>query len=121
MTLYKCPNCNDPSKEFDVFPSKEKYRWYEFARNRSSCRHCGAEVGLDGNFQKWGLLILPAIVILIWDAALINQGGVNEVVEYASLVLASLGFVMLYVKRKMIVIKPPSNKNMQSDAAKPRH
>ena len=106
--LYKCPNCNHPGGEFDVFPSREKYRWYEFSQKRSSCRHCGAEVGLDENFQKWSLLILPAIVVFVWDVALANQGGVNRYVEYASWGLAGLGFVMLHITRKMIVIKPPS-------------
>lgn len=87
---------------------------------RSLCRHCEAEVGLDENFQKWGLLILPAIVVFVWDVALANQGGVNRFVEFACWGLACLGFVMLYIKRKMIVINPPTKIRMQSDASEPR-
>ena len=115
MPLYTCPNCKNPSGEFDVFPSKEKFRWYEISQKRSSCKHCGAEVALDESFQKWGLLALPAIVIFVWDVALASQGGVNQVIKYCSLGLAVLGFIMLYAKRKMVVIKPSSNKHMQSD------
>ena len=44
-----------------------------------------------------------------------NQGGVNQVIKHVSLGLAVFGFVMLYVKRKMVVVKPPSKKRMQSD------
>ena len=120
MYLYKCPNCDDPSRKFDSFPSKEKYRWYEISQNRSSCRNCGAEVALDKGFQKWGLLALPAIVVSVWDVALENRGGVNQIFLYLSWGLAGLGLVMLYLKRKLIVVNPPSNKRMQSDAVKPR-
>ncbi len=101
-------------------PSKENYRWYEISQKKSSCRHCGAEVGLDEGFQKWGLLVLPAIVILVWDLALANHGGVNQVVKYVSLGLAVIGFAMLYIKRKLVVIKPPSKKPVQPAAAKQR-
>ena len=120
MPLYTCPNCNHPSGEFDVFPSKEKFRWYEISQKRASCKHCGAEVALDENFQKWGLLALPAIVIFVWDVAMASQGGVNQAIKYVSLALAVLGIVMLYVKRKIVVVKLPSNKRMKSDAAEPR-
>lgn len=119
MPIYTCPNCNHPSGEFDVFPSKEKFRWYEISQKRSSCKHCGAEVELDENFQKWGLLALPAIIVFVWDIAMANQGGVNQVIKYASLGLAVLGIVMLYVKRKLVVVKPPSNRRMRSDRPTP--
>ena len=109
MSLYRCPHCLDPSGEFEVLPAKEKFKWHEFSSYRSLCKHCGAEVALDENFQKWGLLILPAIVIFVWDVALANQGGVYPLVKYLSLALAVLGFVMLFIKRKMVVVKPPDS------------
>ena len=82
MNLYKCPDCNHPGGKFESFPSKEKYKWYEISQKRFSCRHCGAQVALDRGFQKWGLLALPAIVVSVWDLALANQGGVNQVAVY---------------------------------------
>lgn len=120
MNLFKCPNCNDSSREFDSFPSKVRYRWYEISQKRTLCRHCGAEVALESSFQKWGLLVLPAIVISVWDVALANRGGVNEALLYGCWGLAVLGLLMLYVKRKLVIVKPPSNNMPQTDAAKPR-
>ena len=120
MPLYKCPNCNHPGGEFDVFPSKEKFRWYEISQKRTSCRHCGAEVALEERFQRWGLLAIPAIVIFVWDLSMASQGGVNDVLKYFSLGLAVLGTAVLYGKRKLVVVKPPFNRSVQPNTAKPR-
>ena len=72
-----------------------------------ACRHCGAEVALEQNFQKWGLLCLPAIVISVWDVALASRGGIDEVFLYVSWGLAVLGLAMLYLKRRLVMVEPP--------------
>ena len=105
--MYKCPNCKHPSGEFDYFPAKDRFKWYEISQKRTRCRHCGAETALDEHFQKWGLLILPAIVVAVWDVALSEQGGVHPILEYVSWLLAAIGLIMLFVKRKMVVIASP--------------
>lgn len=120
MTMYQCPKCNNPSGEFDVFPARQRFKWYQFSHQRSACRHCGAEVALDENFQKWGLLIVPAIVVGVWDVALQDRGGVSPMLEYLSWELAAFGLVMLFLKRKMVVVDASADKGSRCDPDKPR-
>lgn len=96
MNLYRCPYCCKPIREFETKPAKEKYKWFEFSQNRAFCPHCGAEVALETKFQRWGLLVLPAIVLFVWDEVLSEQGGVNQKLLYGLLVLAMLGLIMLF-------------------------
>ena len=117
MKLYKCPYCFESISEFELRPAKEKYKWFEFSQNRAFCPNCGAEVALEAKFQRWGLLVLPAIVLFVWDVALSEQGGVNQQLLYGSLVLAMLGLIMLFLKRKLVVVNPPSNKHFQDEAS----
>ncbi len=120
MSLYRCPYCCDPIREFKTKPAKERYKWFEFTQNRAFCPHCGAEVALEAEFQRWGLLVLPAIVLFVWDVALSEQGGINQHLFYGSVVLAMLGLIMLFLKRKLVVVNPPSNRHPQDDADSPR-
>jgi hypothetical protein len=99
---------------------KEKYRWFEFNQYRSFCPHCEAEIALESKFQRWGLFVLPAIVLFVWDVALSEQGGVNNLLFYGSMFLAVPGIVMMFLKRKLVVVNPPSNNGLQSDAAPTR-
>lgn len=63
--------------------------------------------------------MLPAIVLFVWDVALSKQGGVDRLLLYGSLFLAAIGVIMLFIKRKLVVVNPPSNIGLQSDAAPP--
>ena len=119
MKLHKCPFCCEPIDEFVSKPAKEKYRWYEFSQYRTFCPHCEAEVALDDKFQRWGLLVLPAIVLFVCDVALSDQGGVNKILLYGSWLLLAIGVVMLFLTRKLTVVNPPSNNRFQGDAAPP--
>jgi len=67
-----------------------------------------------------GLLLLPAIVLLVRDVALSEQGGVDGLLLYGALILAMFGMVMLFLKRKLVVVNPPSNCRLQGDKAAPR-
>jgi len=121
MKLYSCPCCCKPIGigEFVTKPTRKKYRWFEFSQYLLFCPHCEAEVALDEKFQRWALLVLPAIVLFVWDVALSKQGGVDRLLLYGSLFLAAIGVIMLFIKRKLVVVNPPSNIGLQSDAAPP--
>jgi hypothetical protein len=98
--------------EFVTKPANEKYRWFDFAQSRSFCPHCEAEVALEVKFQRWSLLVLPAIVLFVWDVALSMQGGVNRFLLYGSFLLAAFGMAMLFRTRKLVVINPPSDNRL---------
>lgn len=120
MKLYKCPYCGEPIGEFVTQPTKEDYKWFEFSQYRSFCPHCEAEIALDDEFQRWALLALPAIVLFVWDVAQAEQGGVDRFLLYGALILAVFGIVMLFVKRKLVVVNPPANTRLGGDEITPR-
>jgi len=106
-----CPRCTYIAKHLTAKPVKGHFKWYEFTRYATYCPHCGVELALERSFQRWALLLIPMLVVLIIRATgIVEHGALFKAVEYVAWLLGGVGVLMTIIKRKYVVVeKAPSN------------
>ena len=118
MFKITCPRCANVAKQLTAKPVKGKFKWYEFTRYATFCPHCGTELALEKSFQRWALLLIPMLVVLIIKATgIVEHGSIFKAVEYGSWLLGGVGVLMTIIKRKYVAVeKAPSNPRFERDA-----
>lgn len=95
-----CPNCGNGIDKFVVRPSKAEYRWYEISEKHAFCPHCDAQLTVDRASQRWALLILPFVVLGVWNVAVGRHGGFEM---WIAGVLAGCGIGMFGLTAKTVM------------------
>jgi hypothetical protein len=73
------------------------------------CPYCEAELEMERKSQRWVLLALPLFLFLPLTLVLPTDNTTVLVTEYVVWALALFGMLMLYLKRKFVVVKKSSN------------
>lgn len=102
---FTCPSCNDIVGDFVVRPKKASYKWYEFSSNAMFCPYCGAELEMERKSERWALLVLPLFVYLPLTLVLPLDNPAVLATKYLVWPLALIGMLMLYLKRKIVVVE----------------